>query len=85
MTNENQTIGYALWAVLSRPAAPSAPAPEVASLGASIARLEDTGVSLRGLYDVSGLRADADLMIWLTGSDAQPCRRACEPCGAPRR
>ncbi|WP_332460675.1 hydrogen peroxide-dependent heme synthase [Ornithinimicrobium faecis] len=34
---------------------------EVAELLASV---EDEGVVVRGIYDVSGLRADADFMIW---------------------
>jgi chlorite dismutase len=29
-----------------------------------------TGVVLRGVYDVSGLRADADIMLWLHGPSA---------------
>jgi chlorite dismutase len=29
------------------------------------------GVTLRGIYDVSGLRADADVMLWLHGPDAE--------------
>jgi chlorite dismutase len=30
--------------------------------------VEATGVTIRGFYDVSGLRADADLMFWLHGA-----------------
>ena len=33
----------------------------------AIERVEKAGVVIRGFYDVSGLRADADLMIWLHG------------------
>ncbi|WP_109473701.1 hydrogen peroxide-dependent heme synthase [Ornithinimicrobium cavernae] len=29
-----------------------------------LASIEDEGVTVRGLYDVSGLRADADFMVW---------------------
>lgn len=32
--------------------------------GAFLKRQEDSGVVVRGLYDVAGLRADADFMIW---------------------
>lgn len=71
MTNQTQeTIGYGLWAVLARPAGPATP-PDIGGLDTAIAALAATGVTLRGLYDVSGLRADADLMIWLTGAHAQ--------------
>jgi chlorite dismutase len=31
--------------------------------------LEGKGVVVRGVYDVSGLRADADVMFWLHGDD----------------
>ena len=71
MTNETQaTIGYALWAVFARPVG-SAPQTDAAALAEAIDGLGATGVTLRGLYDVSGLRSDADLLVWLTGDDAQ--------------
>jgi chlorite dismutase len=76
MTNETQeTVGYALWAVLSRPSGAQAPT-DAASLATAIDAVAATGVTLRGLYDVSGLRADADLLIWLTGDDAQKLQAA---------
>ncbi len=34
------------------------------------------GVTLRGFYDVSGLRADADLMVWLHGTSAEALQSA---------
>ncbi|UOQ56574.1 chlorite dismutase family protein [Leucobacter allii] len=33
--------------------------------------VENEGVTLRGWYDVSGMRSDADLMVWLHGSAAE--------------
>ena len=77
MTNEtHETVGYALWAVLSRPVGSAQAPTDAASLETAIDALGATGVTLRGLYDVSGLRADADLMIWLTGDDAQKLQAA---------
>jgi hydrogen peroxide-dependent heme synthase len=35
-----------------------------AEVGALLEGLAEDGVVVRGLYDVSGLRADADLMVW---------------------
>jgi chlorite dismutase len=35
-----------------------------------------SGVELRGVYDVSGLRADADVMVWLTGPTAESLQSA---------
>ncbi|SFS15698.1 chlorite dismutase [Microbacterium sp. cf046] len=76
MTNEtNETVGYALWAVFARPETTTATT-DAASLPAAIGELASTGVTLRGIYDVSGLRADADVMLWLTGDDAQRLQAA---------
>ncbi|WP_119696416.1 hydrogen peroxide-dependent heme synthase [Microbacterium halotolerans] len=38
--------------------------------------LGERGVTVRGFYDVSGLRADADLMVWLHGPIAEDLQRA---------
>ncbi len=43
----------------------------VDELDGVIATVEDEGVTLRGIYDVSGLRADADVMLWLHGPTAE--------------
>ncbi|WP_440709165.1 hydrogen peroxide-dependent heme synthase [Herbiconiux sp. YIM B11900] len=67
-------IGYTLWAVFRRnPDAPlfldGAEVPDaIAQLDDTIASVEAEDVMVRGLYDVSGLRADADVMVWLHGS-----------------
>ncbi|WP_158867560.1 hydrogen peroxide-dependent heme synthase [Leifsonia sp. AG29] len=69
--------GFTLWAVLRRdPARPDdldgTDVPKaVQELEGVIADIELQGVTTRGLYDVSGLRADADLMIWLHGPEAE--------------
>ncbi len=63
---------FTLWAVFRRPAG----ADRIGGPGAgesveqAVARIADRGVVVRGFYDVSGLRADADLMVWLHGPDA---------------
>lgn len=64
-----ETLGYTLWAVFRRDAAAPAAAGD---LSAAVAEVEASGVVVRGFYDVSGLRADADLMIWLTGTGVAP-------------
>ena len=62
---ETPELGYTLWPVLRRN-------PDKAASGdgldAAIAAVEAAGVTIRGFYDVSSVRADADLMIWLHGS-----------------
>ncbi|AYF97905.1 hydrogen peroxide-dependent heme synthase [Protaetiibacter intestinalis] len=67
--------GFTLWAVWRRDPA-SRGAVTVDGLAEAIAEVEATGVVLRGLYDVSGLRADADLMVWLTGDTAETLQSA---------
>lgn len=64
------TLGYTLWAVLRRdPANPyRADAEHAAELDRVVAALAADGVTVRGFYDVSALKADSDLMIWLHGS-----------------
>ena len=68
--------GFTLWAVLRRdPARPDdldgTDVPRaVKELEGVIADLELQNVTTRGLYDVSGLRADADVMIWIHGPEA---------------
>ncbi|HWI44490.1 MAG TPA: hydrogen peroxide-dependent heme synthase [Nocardioides sp.] len=64
----NETIRYTMWSVfrLERPlgdddVARKAEADEVDAL---IADLAAQDVVVRGVYDVAGLRADADLMVW---------------------
>jgi chlorite dismutase len=66
---EELPVGYALWAVFRRPSGSAAGFPDaVAALPA--------GVTLRGTYDVSALRADADVMLWLTGERADDLQDA---------
>lgn len=64
-------VGYALWAVLRRDALRTASAPlDIVALDRVVLALGTEGVTLRGVYDVSGFRADADLMLWLHAGDA---------------
>jgi chlorite dismutase len=64
---------YTLWAVLRR--SPGSPGSGRGALSAAAAGLP-VGVELRGVYDVSGLRADADIMLWLTGGSAEALQAA---------
>ena len=63
--SDEPTLGYTLWAVFRRD--PTRPSPGSISLGPAIEAAAARGVTVRGFYDVSGMRADADLMIWLHG------------------
>jgi len=61
-------LGYTLWSVLRRdPARTITPG----DLQLAVDRVEAEGVIIRGFYDVSSIRADADLMIWLHGASPE--------------
>ena len=62
----NATIRYTMWSVfrLRDVLGESDRASEAAEVEKLFAELAAAGVTVRGLYDVAGLRADADLMVW---------------------
>ncbi|HWV27543.1 MAG TPA: hydrogen peroxide-dependent heme synthase [Aeromicrobium sp.] len=62
----NETIRYTMWSVfkLERVLGDADRDSEAAEVDALVDQLAADGVVVRGTYDVSGLRADADLMIW---------------------
>lgn len=61
-----QGDGFTIWSVLRRggTAATAGGAP----LAEELAALEAEGVTTRGIYDVSGMRADADVLVWMHGT-----------------
>lgn len=67
MTTETPDLGYTLWAVFRRSPSTVVSA-DVDGLAARVAAVEAAGVTVRGFYDVSSIRADADLMVWLHGA-----------------
>lgn len=88
-TEPAETTAFALWAVWARTTAPGATETDLASqLDAVAVEADDAGIAVRGIYDVSGLRADADLLVWTHGPSAQALqqlhrsyRRVLEPAG----
>ena len=62
----NDVIRYTMWSVvrLREPLADADRELEAAEIEALIGNLEMADVVVRGVYDVAGLRADADLMVW---------------------
>lgn len=62
----NSTIRYTMWSVFALEEVLPADAAERAELvaAAQAAVGEDADLVVRGWYDVAGLRADADLMVW---------------------
>ncbi len=74
----NDSIRYTMWSVfklrdLIGDADRAAEAAEVEEL---FAKLAADDVVIRGTYDVSGLRADADVMIWWHAEDSQQLQAA---------
>ncbi|GAA4990057.1 hydrogen peroxide-dependent heme synthase [Kineococcus glutinatus] len=61
----NETIRYAMWSVFAvRDSVGEARAEVTAEVEALLAELAGKGLVVRGFYDVAGLRADADVMVW---------------------
>ena len=73
----NSSIRYTMWSVfaLAEPLGDDR-ADCAAEVEALIAALAAEEVVVRGLYDVRGIRADADLMIWWHASTAEALQRA---------
>jgi hydrogen peroxide-dependent heme synthase len=61
----NDTIRYTMWSVFRASAKLPPMREEIAGeVDSLLAQLAEKDVTVRGVYDVAGLRADADLMIW---------------------
>jgi peroxiredoxin len=89
----NDTISYTMWSVFKvrTPLAVDGRDAIATELDQLVDQLADKGTVTRGLYDIAGFRADADLMIWWvapTSDDLQEAwarfrqtalGRSCEP------
>jgi hydrogen peroxide-dependent heme synthase len=60
----NDTIRYTMWSVFAADRLPAERAALVTEVDTLFADLAAKDLVVRGTYDVSGLRADADLMVW---------------------
>lgn len=70
----NDTLRYTMWSVfrLDEAFGDDARGDEIADFEQLLAEFAAEDIVLRGIYDVSGLRADADVMLWLhAGSSDQ--------------
>lgn len=74
----NDTMRYPMWSVfkLDRVLADGDRAAEAAEVEALFAKLADDDVIVRGTYDLSGLSAAADLMIWWHAEDPDALQAA---------
>lgn len=69
---------FTLWTVFKRSATPKAPVSDgaVEAFETLAKDLTAGNVTLRGLYDVSAMRVDADVMVWLHGSAPEALQAA---------
>lgn len=74
--HEQSPSGFTLWAVWRRNPDAQAGDGDATELETIVSHLEDGGITVRGFYDVSGLKADADLMVWLHGPDPADLQKA---------
>ncbi len=73
----NDVIRYTLWSVFrTRDLLPEDRAGWADEVRDLFDQLAAKGVTVRGTYDVSGLRADADLMIWWHAEDSDDLQEA---------
>lgn len=78
----NESIRYTMWSVFAL-ADPLGPADSGADRAAEAAEVEEVfaelaadDVVVRGVYDVSGLRADADLLVWWHAATSEQLQAA---------
>ncbi|MDP5227169.1 MULTISPECIES: hydrogen peroxide-dependent heme synthase [Arthrobacter] len=69
---------FTLWAVFKRTGAGSVARPDgaVEDFEALVNGLQAKGVTLRGAYDVSAMRSDADVMLWFHGAKPEELQAA---------
>ncbi|MCU0266913.1 MAG: chlorite dismutase family protein [Actinomycetia bacterium] len=74
----NQVIRYTMWSVfrVERPLADQAREGVASEVDGLVDELAERDVVVRGFYDVAGLRADADFMVWWHASSAEDLQEA---------
>lgn len=73
----NATIRYTMWSVFRATGPlPADRTPIADELTALVDQLNAKDVTVRGLYDVSGLRADADVLVWWHAAEAEELQEA---------
>jgi peroxiredoxin len=72
----NATIRYTMWSVFAADRLPADRAGLAAEVDELFAGLAAKDVVVRGVYDVSGLRADANVMVWWHSPDVESLQEA---------
>ncbi|AMB41116.1 chlorite dismutase family protein [Arthrobacter sp. TES] len=75
-TAENEEQFFTLWTVFKRSADVLRSGEAAQEFEALTGKLAADGVTVRGCYDVSAMRADADIMVWLHGSKPEDLQSA---------
>ncbi|UOD80071.1 hydrogen peroxide-dependent heme synthase [Paenarthrobacter ureafaciens] len=75
-TAENEEQFFTLWTVFKRSADVLRSGEAAQEFEALTGKLAAEGVTVRGCYDVSAMRADADIMVWLHGSKPEDLQSA---------
>lgn len=76
----NDVIRYTMWSVYRL--VPGTTSNRAGALAGVVAAAAADDVVLRGVYDVGGLRADADVMLWWHGPSAESLQAAYRSVGA---
>ncbi len=74
----NETIRYAMYSVFRVPSGrlPADRVPVAAEAARYLDELAGSDVTVRGVYDLAGMRADADWMVWWHAGDVESLQRA---------
>lgn len=73
----NSTIRYTLWMIFARDTTVSGtPEIQASEIREWVDSLADEDITVRGMYDVSAMRDNADLMIWIHGPHAERLQAA---------
>src|SRR4051794_22569071 len=75
-TEESAEQFFTLWTVFKRSEQLVRSPNAATDFDALLSRLAEAGVTHRGSYDVSAMRADADVMVWLHGPRAEDLQQA---------
>lgn len=70
-----EELYFTLWTVFKRSGAPIQDS-ALPDFEAAVTKLAESGITLRGAYDVSAMREDADVMIWLHGAKPEDLQAA---------
>ena len=72
----NSTVRWTMYSVFAAREAVADPETAVKDVGAMVADLADRDLVVRGWYDVAGMRADADVMVWWHAPEVETLQEA---------